>query len=299
MPTGPGGSSLRLQERAVGEWDARELLDRATSAEDDPRPLPPALVVVAHADDEVIALGGRLSRWRNAVFLHATDSAPLDGEDARAQGLTIDQYRAVRRCELVQALSMADVPERNARQLEIADQRAALALPALTRAVLAAMRETRAQIVLTHPYEGGHPDHDACAFAVATAAHLAETQPVILEAAFYHQGPDGIETGCFLAAKTAVLNPEKGIAVERVLSPRERARKERLLHCFVTQREMLRYFSPDVEQFRLAPAYDFSRPPHEGTLFYERYPWGITGAQFRALAAQAWQQLAPQVAACR
>jgi N-acetylglucosamine malate deacetylase 2 len=98
-----------------------------------------------------------------------------------------------------------------------------------------------------------------------------------MEAAFYHQGPHGIETGCFLGQAA-------GPAFE--LNAEERANKQKLLDCFPSQRETLAYFPPQVERFRMAPAYDFSEPPHPGTLFYEHYPWGITGERFRQLAAE-------------
>jgi hypothetical protein len=47
----------------------------------------------------------------------------------------------------------------------------------------------------------------------------------------------------------------------------------------------------DVERFRVAPAYDFRRPPHAGRLHYERWGWAISGARFRFLASEALGKL--------
>ena len=44
------------------------------------------MIVVAHPDDETIALGGQINRLRDALLLHVTDGAPRDGEDARHHG---------------------------------------------------------------------------------------------------------------------------------------------------------------------------------------------------------------------
>ena len=50
-------------------------------------------------------------------------------------------------------------------------------------------------VVLTHAYEGGHPDHDAVAFAVHRAAR--RTSAAVVEMPFYHAGPDGVARQVF------------------------------------------------------------------------------------------------------
>jgi hypothetical protein len=40
-------------------------------------------------------------------------------------------------------------------------------------------------------------------------------------------------------------------------------------------------FPIDREQFRPAPKYDFSRPPHEGPLYYEIRKLGWTWTEWR------------------
>ncbi len=64
-----------------------------------------------------------------------------------------------------------------------------------------------------------------------------------------------------------------------------------MVECFTTQQRTLAPFGFELERFRPAPAYDFTQPPHEGTLFYERYDWGMVGARWRTLAHEALTQL--------
>jgi hypothetical protein len=47
-------------------------------------------------------------------------------------------------------------------------------------------------------------------------------------------------------------------------------------------------FPVDVEVFRIAPEYDFSRPP-PAPFFYDRMDWGVSGAAF-LLAARRLRQ---------
>jgi LmbE family N-acetylglucosaminyl deacetylase len=249
-------------------------------------PLPRALLVLAHPDDETIAVGARLERFCESRLICVTNGAPRDGRDALANGFSsTDDYSSARYLELEAALLHAGLmPERILRRLKlgagarhIADQDAAWRLDELTVAVAAQVENFQPEVVLTHPYEGGHPDHDACAFAVRAAIQLVGSLCDIVEAPFYRAGQAGIETGKFLPGTTAI--------VMRPLSATEKKNKQERLARFVTQAETLRQFATDVEQYRIAPCYDFTQQPHPGTLYYENFPWGITGAKFRELAA--------------
>jgi LmbE family N-acetylglucosaminyl deacetylase len=154
--------------------------------------------------------------------------------------------------------------------------------------------------VLTHPYEGGHPDHDATAFAVHLARELmSAAPPVVLEFTSYHLSGDGIATGAFLPAGVTA-SAENPPAAALALALEERERKRRMIACFASQAETLAQFPVgEVERFRVAPAYDFTRAPHDGTLHYERFDWGCTGEEWRARAAVALDALGVrEVARC-
>src|SRR5207302_8780727 len=69
------------------------------------------------------------------------------------------------------------------------------------------------------------------------------------------------------------------------LSPEERARKARMLGCYVSQWHVVSEFPLEPERLRVAPVYDFTRPPHPGPLWYECLHWAMTGAKWREIAA--------------
>ncbi len=248
-----------------------------------------ALVLAAHPDDEVIGLGARLPLLREGTFLHVTDGSPRGLSDALAAGYaTRADYARARRSELHAALALAGIGPRQALELGLVDQEASADLAGLTRRVVGALRELRPQVVLTHPYEGGHPDHDATAFAVHAACGLLRRDgvppPALVEMTSYHGARGFMASGEFLPRPDA-----EEIALP--LSEAERDFKRRLFDCYRTQRHVLRYFPPEVERFRPAPRYDFTRPPHEGPLWYERFDWGMTGPRWRGRAAAALKEL--------
>ena len=262
--------------------------------------MPRALVVMAHPDDEVLAVGAQMERMAGCRFVCVTDGAPEDGADARAHGFaSLEHYRQARRRELACALGLAGLPASVAVSLRlqdgraIPDQRAAECLAEVARAVRQEIEAFQPEVAVTHPYEGGHPDHDATAFAVWAAVQaLAESErPLLVEAAGYHAGTGGetvwMKTGQFLPTWT-----EAGEVRVCALNPKQQEQKRALLACFTSQAETLKQFGVARESFRVAPAYDFNRPPHEGALLYEAYGWGgLTGAEFRSQAAAALQEL--------
>lgn len=252
-----------------------------------PSLLPRTMVVGAHPDDETAFAGFRLTRLAAAQFVCVTNGSPRDGLDAARYGLTADEYARARARELQDVLGSCGIAPGQIRILGYTDQEAALHLAEITRLLAALFREHHTEAVLTHPYEGGHPDHDATAFAVHAAAGLLRQQghraPAIVEMACYHEGQEGIRAGVFLG-----VGPDDTILH---LTPEQQARKRALLDRFATQRHTLPYLPVAVECFRRAPAYDFARPPHPGPLHYEGHPWGMTGERFRALAGEALQQL--------
>ena len=262
-----------------------DLLQRSTAPENSHLPTPSALLIFAHPDDETLALGARLRHFRSAHLVHVTDGAPLEEFDSRANGFrTLAGYREARAAELQTALNLAGVGDISRETLGIPDQQAALHLPSLAREILDLLHAHQPEVVFTHPYEGGHPDHDSCSFAVHTAVNLLHTptRPLIVEPTSYHAGPDGIETGRFLHP-----NPDTDLTYH--LTPAEQAHKQALLRCFTTQQDTLQYFGATTETFRPAPTYDFTHPPRPA--FYDRFPWPLKSTDFCRLAAQALTDL--------
>jgi len=262
----------------------------------DPEHLPLSgrvLLLAAHPDDEVIGAGAQLPKWKDRVFiLHATDGAPRNPRFAAEAGFeSREAYAAERRRELLNAFFLTGIS--SFRQLAIPDQHSMLRLPELTSAIAETIDQLEPDCVLTHPYEGGHPDHDSCAFAARAALLLSRPQPVLGEFTSYHAGQEGIETGEFLPAPSRSRLSE----ITFTLTGEECALKRRMFDCYASQRNVLEWFTISTEKFRRAPDYDFSQPPHPGQLLYERLDWGIDGASWREYAARAFEQLGIEHAA--
>ena len=234
------------------------------------------VIVVAHPDDEVIGAGALLGHLRRVTIIHTTDGSPRDPADAvRAGFATREEYAAARRRELECALRLAGVAPECAISLGFTDQESIFQLPQLCARLAEQLALLDVDIFLTQPYEGGHPDHDATAFAMQRCIGNSGR---LFEITSYHARNGALETGVFL--------PDREAAIVRALTPEDARRKRGMLDCFRSQACVLRDFPVVPEQFRRAPRYDFSRPPHDGPLHYEGLPWGITGARWRELAAQ-------------
>lgn len=253
--------------------------------------LPRTMLVGAHPDDETVLAGARLRRLASALFVCVTDGAPRNGYDAGRHGLTPDAYAQARRVELQSVLARCGVAAGQVLSLDCPDQQASLLLVPASRKLAALVARHGTEVVLSHAYEGGHPDHDASAFIVHAAVALlraqGESAPAIVEMAGYRRRADGERACAFLPRPDGA---DDG-ALMLTLSPQELRWKSELIAGFTTQRETLSGFPVDGEGYRPAPAYDFRQPPHAGTLHYENYPWGMTGERFRALAAQALREL--------
>ncbi len=250
----------------------------------------PALTIVsAHPDDEVIGLGAQLRRWPHAHVVHVTDGVPRHSADPWAAGfLTAEEYASARQRESISALALAGVALSHIHGLSFIDEETPLHLVAITEALAVLFLELQPRFVITHPYEGGHPDHDSTAFAVHAACDLLRqeqgTVPIILEAASYFNRAGIMATSEFLPrARTEI----KTLA----LTKEEIQFKQRLFACFKTQQNVLQYFPIALERIRLAPHYDFTKPPHAGRIHYELFQWGTNGERWRKLAGAAGARL--------
>ncbi len=213
--------------------------------------------------------------------------------DATAAGFcSRAEYAQARRAELEAALSHPRIGPVRCHQIGVVDQEAIFELEALIGRLVALFRDEAPALVITHAYEGGHPDHDAAALAVHVAQALLRREqaavPEIVEMTSYHAGPHGIRTGTFLESHLGTgiewsVDPITTVA----LDASERQIKHAMLTCFATQQHVLAYFKSDCERFRAAPSYRFIDPPHPGRLFYEHFAWGVDGARWRELAARA------------
>jgi N-acetylglucosamine malate deacetylase 2 len=242
------------------------------------------LIVAPHPDDETIGAGIWMDRQRgrDITVLHLTDGSPRDLANARAAGFHSRRAYAVeRRRELHKALRLAGVSGGQFRVFSYVDKETYLNLPELCARLAAMIEELQPSLVLSPAYEGGHPDHDCAAFAVAAARRRVSSPFRHREFPLYHAGPGGaMVSGEFLPC------PDAEVEVCS-LSDAEQEKKRAMLRSFATQQEILRQFTVLHESFRDAPSYDFTRPPHEGRLLYEHWNLGVSGEQWLLRARQA------------
>jgi LmbE family N-acetylglucosaminyl deacetylase len=252
-------------------------------------PSPALAVIVAHPDDEVIITGAQLPYWPHAQILHTTTGATAGSNDALNAGFSSpEEFALARRDESLAALSRAHIGSSQLHSLGFAEQETALHLIELTEAMVGKLLALQPTIVITQPYEGGHPDHDSTAFAVHAARDILLREqgmaPLVIEAASYFNRSGIMATSEFLPAARSSVHTQ-------VLTEPEKAFKHGLFTCFRSQAAVLQYFPISWERFRLAPRYDFTRPPHPGKLYYELFECGMSGERWRRLAAAALKRL--------
>ena len=245
-------------------------------------------IVVAHPDDETIGLGGQLARLPGALIVHVTDGAPVDTARAPNGEYAREAYAASRRAELKTAMALANVSPDRLVTFNIVDQTAIFHAAAIARRLMAWARERAVTTILTHPYEGGHPDHDATCLTVHAAAALLmrmhATRLDVAEMAFYS------ERGGRFIARRFVDEPTDG-STELRLGDDDWSRKRRMLAAFASQRSILETFGGRIERLRPAPTYDFARLPNGGELHYARFIANPTGDDFLAAARAALREL--------
>ena len=254
---------------------------------------PRTILLLAHPDDETLGASTLLAALGPAAHLvHVTDGAPRAMGDAEHAGCaTREAYAALRQQECAAALALVGFGPAQYETFGVVDQEAWRDLGALTRRVVALCTRLRPTLLITHPYEGGHPDHDATAFAAHAACALMAASgaapPVLVEQTSYHADParpDRLATAEF----RDVPGAHPAATVE--LNAAERARKGAMCVAYASQARVLAHFPVAVERFRRAPAYDFARPPAT-PIWYERLGWSVTAADVSAAARVAAEAL--------
>ncbi|MDD2326023.1 MAG: hypothetical protein PHW63_08505, partial [Alphaproteobacteria bacterium] len=112
-------------------------------------------------------------------------------------------------------------------------------------------------------YEGGNADHDCVNGLVSLMA--PHWKLPVLEFAEYNF--------CGGKANAQTFPAANGTETTLLLTPDEQTEKKALLKIYVSEQKNLGYIGTTQESYRPLAAYDYSKPPHEGTLWYTRFHW--------------------------
>jgi LmbE family N-acetylglucosaminyl deacetylase len=233
-------SSKAQADQVLAAIEARQSIDART------------LLLVAHPDDEVLGASIVLTLASKLHLAHATNGAPAGVGD---QGKVSD----ARFAELDMALGILGAAPSQSTRFDFTDGTLVDHAAALSEALMPVVANS--EVVITHAFEGGHPDHDACALALHLACqrvalskghHVAQ-----LEFAIYARDGDRIVTNSFPADPAVVA-----------LTEAEKSRKGSALEAFRSQQSVIEHFKLHHESLRATPIHDFAEPREPGkTLF--------------------------------
>lgn len=248
----------------------------------------PWVVIAAHPDDEAIGASWLMNRAPELLVVHVTDGAPEDPRLRPEEHATSrTRYAEVRRAEAEAALRCLTVPRARATTLGVTDQRAAEHLTWIAAQLTELLLTLRPPLLITHCYEGGHPDHDATAFAVraalACAKRWAGNAPRLYEMTSYHGAEGRFAAGVFPTWTGPEFRVQLSAEAQRV--------KRAMFRAHASQAAVLSAFEVREERYRRGVPCDFTRPPHPGPLYYEQRGWGMAGTHFRELARAAQREL--------
>jgi N-acetylglucosamine malate deacetylase 2 len=224
------------------------------------------LVVVAHPDDEAIGAGALMQRINESMLVFCTDGGPKDSYFWHQYG-SREEYVRVRRKEAEAAAGIAGV-----KRLEFfpfIDQELYLNLHDALEKLERSVQTFQPQSILTLAYEGGHPDHDSCAFLSCRIG--ARHRLPVWELPLYHRGKDG-------PAEQKFVHPGNNIT-EIEITPTELHRKKEMVSAYVSQSGLLQAFDLSLELFRPQVQYDFLRPPVAEVINYEAWQWPMKALQ--------------------
>jgi LmbE family N-acetylglucosaminyl deacetylase len=229
-----------------------------------------AAFISPHPDDVELCCGILIRRFLRkgtlVRYVCVTDGAPkadiLDTTPRPPrQNYDRDAYKSVRRAETSSALGILGVPHSEITFLDYPDLETASHVSDLVAEFGNILPTVDA--VFCCPFEGGHPDHDICRFALAIASATTKYSGAVFEYASYNHLGYQIFSDPIPPSFTLVATAE------------ERCLQQRLAGVFISQEDEPQQFRVDRQLFRAANSV-FSPESFEayrGTPYYERFAY--------------------------
>lgn len=238
------------------------------------------LIFVAHPDDETLACGGLLQRLPASLVVFATDGAPVGYGLERKYG-SMKDFAELRIQEASRALGHIPCSEhkwltrRDGSHFN--DGHLFEELPEAATCLHTIAKSFSPDAILSHTYEGGHLDHEACSFLAMHVGmvlslrrfefpmYWIDAQGKVVLQRFRDRGAV-VEAGGAEGALDDVM--------EWQLSEAEIQCKKRMMAEYRTQSGTVSTFTPDTERMRPAATTSdsFSIPQCRDYLYQNRPP---------------------------
>ena len=226
------------------------------------------LILVAHPDDETIACSGLIQRASASLVVFAVDGAPPHYGFEKRFG-SLRNYSDARFLEASRALKC--IPRCSFRRLTrkdgtwFVDQHIFLELPEAFTSFARITREFSPDLLVSHAFEGGHIDHDACHILATRLAQ--EFSLRTLEFPLYWKSKHGHDV-----LQQFRESGEGEIVFQ--LSQQELLVKRRMLAEYRTQHGLTSVFHRETERFRALIRADRTEPAwSENPFENRRRPW--------------------------
>ncbi|MBI3419639.1 MAG: PIG-L family deacetylase [Proteobacteria bacterium] len=220
------------------------------------------LILIPHPDDEIAGCAAAIARARAEgarVFGAYLSQGCIPREDFWPWQRGAYQKRVARR--MLEAEKAADFLGLNivTKNVQRPARRIWRELKDVKVEVEASIRLCAPEVLWVPAFEGGNPDHDALN-ALASKSGLP-----VFEFSEYHLAGGRAHSNTFIA--------KRGGEITLALSPEEQKMKRAAFRLYESERGNVAGLRLTQEQFRPLPRYDYSKPPHEGKLWYERFQW--------------------------
>ncbi|MCM2325230.1 MAG: PIG-L family deacetylase [Candidatus Woesearchaeota archaeon] len=219
-------------------------------------PVRKVLVVGPHPDDIEFSTGRLIMRRKgqNVFAVCMTDGRKGQEGTPAKKILPEDEYARVRELESTRALKELGIDLNNLFFMGIPDQELVFN-PFVIDKLFMLFRKIRPDFILIPPWEGAHPDHDACHLFARIAAKNFEFQNIIEYGSYNNYG------GEFHIQEFIPMGVEEFRLVPR---PNEQKRWNDIMKIFRTQINQQKHYIPKsvFEVFRKVPDYDYTKLPY-------------------------------------